>query len=140
MQMLLVTWLACSFHAYDLYVCIHSLVRTSFGGGVAALFAHDFPECVNKLVLMCPVTRPPVTTPLYDRVFSGEYSIFTPDSGKKLTWLLRQLANKKVLAPEVIMDAAASLNFTPERRQLIHSREASLHFYSPLCTLREFWF
>lgn len=95
---------------------------------MAALFAHDFPECVAKLILMCPVTRPPVTTPLYDRVFGGDYSVFTPDNGFKLTVLLRTLANKKVMAPEVIMNAAARLNFTPERSQLIHSRE------SPQCS------
>jgi pimeloyl-ACP methyl ester carboxylesterase len=98
---------------------------TSYGGGVAALFAHDFPECVSKLILMCPVTRPPVTTALYDRVFSGDYSVFTPDSGRKLINLLRMLANKQVLAPEIIMNAAVNLNFTPARRELIHSRRST---------------
>jgi len=105
--------------------------RTSYGGAVAALFAFDYPHLVEKLVAICPVTRTPEQTPLYQRVFSGDYSVFAPETGKGLMQLLDALANKKVVIPEFIMNGAVKHYFNSERRSLIKTRKLlSFRIYS----------
>ena len=63
-----------------------NLVGFSFGGVLASLYTHAFPEHVNKLALLAPGFKTPITTKVQDEMALGEnFEHMIPTSARKLS-------------------------------------------------------
>lgn len=92
------------------------LIGCSFGGGVAGLFAHDYPECIAKLALLCPAIKSPTLTKTFTDLINGNSDLLIPTNGKQFVRMIRLLTNKPQPYPTAIMQSFVNLNFTKERQ------------------------
>lgn len=103
-----------------------SVNRCSFGGGVAGLFAHDHPECIAKLALLCPAIKSPTLTKTFMELINGNSDLLVPTNGTQFIRMIRLLTNKPQPYPAAIMQSFVNLNFTKERQVNLKKREPSI--------------
>lgn len=92
------------------------LIGCSFGGGVAGLFAHDYPECIAKLCLLCPAIKSPTLTKTFVELINGNSDLLVPTTGEQFVRMIGLLTNKPQPYPAAIMQSFVNLNFTKERQ------------------------
>lgn len=95
------------------------LIGCSFGGAVAALFAHNYPECVLNLALLCPAIVTPVRTETCSKVMSGHFTTLIPTNGEEFINMISLLTSKTQYYPHRIMQSFVNINFTIERQSLL---------------------
>lgn len=96
------------------------LIGCSYGGAVAALFAHYYPECIQNLALLCPAIRTPTLTNACQKVMNGHFNLLIPNNGKEFTEMIELLCTKTQYYPHRIMQSFVNINFHPERKNLLH--------------------
>ncbi len=101
------------------------LIGCSYGGAVAGLFAHDYPEIIENLVLLCPAMKTPIPTNATKKLMDGDYSCLIPNSGSDLKNIALLVSNKShsyPFFPKTIMNTFFDLHYPIEKRQLIQNR------------------
>lgn len=88
------------------------LIGNSLGGGTALRLALDFPERVNKLVLMGPagasisIFAPDPTEGV--KAIAGFYDVDDPDEQRMESFLQTLIFNRKLLSPQIIKERLES--------------------------------
>lgn len=95
------------------------LIGCSFGGSVAGIFAHTFPENVAKLGLLCPAVKSPILTDTCKQILNGDYITLIPHKGEDVIKMLNLLSAKRAFYPVRIMDSFVELNYTSEKKELL---------------------
>ena len=97
------------------------LIGCSYGGAVAGLFAHDYPEIIENLVLLCPAMKTPIPTNATKKLMDGDYTSLIPQNGKQLANTLKLISVrfKVKYLPSKIMDSYINLSYTPQKRKLL---------------------
>lgn len=95
------------------------LIGCSFGGAVAALFAHTYPELVQNLALLCPAIKTPILTETCQQLIQGKYELLIPKNGEEFTTMIKLLTHKSMFFPYKIMQSYVNINFHLERQVLL---------------------
>ena len=106
------------------------------GGAVAGLFAHDYPDIIQNLVLLCPAMKTPIPTTATKKLMEGDYSCLIPNSGNDLKNIALLVSNKShsyPFFPKAIMNTVFDLHYPTEKRKLIQNRR--IIFNSNSCLL-----
>jgi hypothetical protein len=109
------------FHFYYIYHSILIIAKFKTGGAVASLFAHDYPDLVSNLALVCPAMKTPVLSEVHNKLMDGDYTSLIPQNGKQLANTLKLISVrfKVKYLPSKIMDSYINLSYTPQKRQLL---------------------
>lgn len=95
------------------------LIGCSFGGAIAALFTHYYPENVQNLALLCPAIKTPILTETCKKLMNGQFDLLIPENGEQFITMIGLLCNKTQYYPQRIMQSFVNINFHPERQSLL---------------------
>ena len=98
----------------------------SFGGVLASLYAHDYPQYIYKLGLLAPGFKTPVYTKVSEELVQGNFQKFIPANSKELGNMLDLYCCNKpqfFSYPDVLLEAVMKAQYSPEQQELLRNRE-----------------